>query len=245
MALGSLLASGVPDVLVNQDAHLPADDDLEATRGEIEALGVRVFAGPLDVCSAGSVDAFYSDVLAALQRIDILVNGAGTWARREIVDHPDELWDRMIDTNLNGPYRTIKRCMPGMIERGWGRIVTITSTSAIVGAVGAAAYSAAKAGAQALTRCVALEGAAHGITCNTISPTWVDTPLALRSVENQIAEQALDLSVKGFRAPILESIPQGRLIKPEEIAALVAFLCRDEAQGLTMEDVRVTAGALN
>jgi len=245
VAIGSLLASAAPDILSNQDAHLPADDELETTKGEMEALGVRVFAGPLDVCSVGSVDAFHADTLAAFQRIDILVNAAGTWARREIVDHPDELWDRMIDTNLNGPYRTIKRCMPGMIERGWGRIITITSTSATVGATGAAAYSAAKAGAQALTRCVALEGAAHGITCNTISPTWVDTQLARRSVENQIAEQALNLSVEAFRAPIVGNIPQGRLIKPEEIAALVAFLCREEAQGLTMEDIRVSAGAFN
>lgn len=245
VAIGSLLASRAPDTLASQDAHLPAENDLETAKGEIAALGVRVFSGPLDVCSVGSVEAFFADALVALHRIDILVNAAGTWARREIAGHPDELWDRMIDTNLNGPYRTIKRCMPGMIERGWGRIVTITSTSATVGAAGDAAYSAAKAGAQALSRCVAAEGAAHGVTCNTISPTWVDTPLARRSVENQIAEQALDLTVEGFRVPILGSIPQGRLIDPEEIGALVAFLCREEARGLTMEDVKVTAGALN
>lgn len=245
IAIGSLLDIGTSDTLDNQDAHLPAENDLEIAQEEIAALGVSVFAGPLDVCSVKSVQTFFADAVAALNRIDILVNAAGTWARQEITGHPDELWDRMIDTNLNGPYRTIKRCMPDMIERGWGRIVTITSTSATVGAAGDSAYSAAKAGAQALTRCVAVEGAPHGITCNTISPTWVNTPLARRSVENQIAEKALDLSVEGFRTPILAGIPQGRLVEPEEIAALIAFLCREEALGLTMEDIKVTAGAVN
>ena len=101
--------------------------------------------------------------------------------------HPDELWHQVIDINLNGVYRTIKLCLPGMIDRKWGRIINIASTAASVGSPTNAAYCASKAAVVGLTHCVALEGAPHGVTCNAISPGWVETDLG-KNWMRQLAE---------------------------------------------------------
>lgn len=196
----------------------------------------------LDVSSTDSVRAFYDATIKAFDKVDILVNAAGIAYEHEICHHPDEEWYRTIDVNLNGIYRTTKLCFPGMIERKWGRIINIASTSASMGAPLHAAYCTYKAAILGLTRCVALEGAAHGVSCNSISPGWVETNLAegmigrLAQVEGRTAAEYLD--------NIKQSYPQKRIIQPEEIGALAIFLCRDEAFGITMEDITVAAGSL-
>jgi len=149
----------------------------------------------------------------------------------------------MLETNLTGAYRTIKLCMAAMIERKWGRIINIASTAASVGYVAHSAYCASKSGLLGLTRCVALEGAPHGISCNAISPGWVDTPQGRGGVRQQMRIEGFD-DEQQFRARIVESIPQKRFIQPSEIGAVAAFLCRDEAFALTMQDVTVAAGTL-
>jgi NAD(P)-dependent dehydrogenase (short-subunit alcohol dehydrogenase family) len=134
--------------------------------------------------------------------------------------------------------------LPGMIARGWGRIVNIGSTAASVGWKDNPAYCASKAGLLGLTRCVALEGAPHGVTCTMISPTWVETELMRRNVAQVVEREGLGRSPAEAMAEIARANPQGRLIQPEEIAALAAFLCSDAAKGITMENVQVTGGAL-
>ncbi|NEQ39141.1 MAG: SDR family oxidoreductase [Okeania sp. SIO3I5] len=157
-------------------------------------------------------------------------------------NHPDEEWYKVIDINLNGIYRTTKLCFPGMIERKWGRIINIASTSASIGAPLHAAYCTSKAAILGLTRCVALEGALYGVSCNSISPGWVETKLAegmigrLSQIEGRTATEYLE--------EIKESYPQKRIIQPQEIGAVAAFLCRDEALGITMQDITVSAGSL-
>ncbi len=147
---------------------------------------MRGLALPLDVCSSESVRAAYEAIINAFGKIDILINAAGSSIRKLIVDHPDDLWLRIIDVNLNGPYRTIKLCLPGMIERRWGRIVNFASTAANVGYPMYAAYCASKSGLLGLTRCVALEGAEYGVTCNAVNPGWVATDSNYSACQQEI-----------------------------------------------------------
>ena len=118
-----------------------------------------------------------------------LVNAAGTTAEQPVCGHSDELWDKIVDTNLTGAFRVTRAVLPGMIERGWGRIINIGSTAASVGWKDNPAYCASKAGLLGLTRCVALEGAPHGVTCVMISPTWVETELMRRNVAQVVARE--------------------------------------------------------
>ncbi|MGD1716977.1 SDR family NAD(P)-dependent oxidoreductase [Dapis sp. BLCC M172] len=209
---------------------------------EIESQGVKALVMNLDVSSTESVEAFYDATIKTFDKVDILVNAAGIAYEHQMCNHPDEEWYKVIDINLNGIYRTTKLCFPGMIERKWGRIINIASTSASVGAPLHAAYCTSKAAILGLTRCVALEGAPYGVSCNSISPGWVETKLAegmigrLAQVEGRTAAEYLE--------EIKQSYPQKRIIQPQEIGTLAAFLCRDEALGITMEDITIAAGSL-
>jgi 3-hydroxybutyrate dehydrogenase len=243
IAIGSLLADAQSDVLPQQVVYLPTSSELAAARTELESLGARVHADSLDLRSDESVERFYSGAVGTFGRIDILVNAAGTWGDQPMVGHPDAFWHRMIDVNLNGPFRTIKRVLPGMIERGWGRIVNIGSTAATEGERHNAAYCAAKHGLLGLTRCVALESAPHGITCNMVSPGHVDTT-ASRLGTRQRGERDAGEPINDLVAEHAARMLQGRLIEPEEIAATVAFLCSEDARSFTMENLRQSGGML-
>lgn len=207
----------------------------EATEeGEILTL-------PLDMCSETSVAEFCDEVRRKLGPTGILVNAAGI----ELVAPTSELsladWSRVIETNLTGPFLMTRAVMPEMIGAGWGRIVNIASTAAHTAMPGHAPYCASKAGLLGLTRVTALEGAPYGVTCTSVSPTWVETDMLRASAARMAAEKG------GTQAEEIASLaranPQNRLVQPEEIAALVTFLCSEAAPALTMEDISVNAGA--
>jgi NAD(P)-dependent dehydrogenase (short-subunit alcohol dehydrogenase family) len=244
VAIGSLVLSQRGAVLKDQNCHTPADAALTETKYEIETRGVRGLALPLDVCSSESVRAFYEAAIDVFGKVDILINAAGSSIRKFIVDHPDELWQRMIDVNLNGPYRTIKLCLPGMIERRWGRIINFASTAANVGYPMYGAYCASKSGLLGLTRCVALEGAPHGVTCNAVNPGWVATDANYSACQQEIEIAGLKMTVEEYRAKIAAGVPQRRFLHPSEVAALAVFLCRDESLGICGEDLTIAAGSL-
>jgi len=240
--VGSLSADQSDGRPAAEDTYLPSGAELDAVQAEIEGLGAAGLASTLDVCDDHSVEVFVNRCTEQLGPPDVVVAAAGASAYQLLAGHDDRLWHKMIDTNLNGTYRVIKRVLPGMIERGWGRIVIIGSTSASVGAAGQAAYSAAKAGLLGLMRCAALEGAPHGVTCNMVSPATVETPM-MRSSFGHKAERS-GRSIEEHHAESLERYPQGRFLQVEEVAALVAFLAGDAASGITMENIGVTGGAI-
>ena len=159
-----------------------------------------------------------------------------------VANHPDEPWHRVIDTNLNGNFRTIKRCLPDMQARHFGRILIIASTASAVGSPTNAAYCSSKAGLLGLMRCVALEGGPYGVTCNAISPGYVDTPMAHSSFVHAVERGEVD-SVEEARDDAIRNYPQKEFIQPEDIANTAAFLCSDSAKRITMEDLRVSGGA--
>ena len=211
---------------------------------QLSSFGTRVHAAPLDVRDGASVEAFMRAVEAAISPIDILVNAAGITAEQGVDGHSDALWDHILDTNLNGAFRMTRACLPGMIQRGWGRIINIGSTAATVGWKDNPAYCASKAGLLGLTRCVALEGAPHGVSCTMISPTWVETELMHTNTAELAEREGRGRTSADIMADIKAQNPQKRIIQPEEVAATAGFLCRDEAMGLSMDNIQITGGAL-
>ena len=225
-------------------AAYPDPEEIITVRNRLTASGTKVYAGHLDVRDAGAIEAFAAVAEAACGPADILINAAGTTAEQPVSGHSDELWLKIIDTNLNGAFRMTRTYLPGMISRGWGRIINIGSTAATVGWKDNPAYCASKSGLLGLTRCVALEGAPHGVTCVMISPTWVETDLMRNNVRQLVEREGKGRSMEEAMAEIAGQNPQNRIIQPDEIASLAAFLCGEGARGLTMENIQITGGAL-
>jgi 3-hydroxybutyrate dehydrogenase len=169
---------------------------------------------------------------AASNRIDILVNNAGFQHVAPIEDFPEEVWMRMIQVLLVAPFQLIKRLLPGMKERGWGRIINVASIHGLVASSSKSAYVSAKHGLVGLTKTVALEAGAFGVTVNAICPAYVRTPL----VEKQIAEQARVNAIKEEEVIdkiMLEPAAIKRLIDPEEVADFALYLASDQARSIT------------
>ena len=237
-----LLADGVSVAIGARDLASPARQAvLEGLRQA--APRVPLHAAELDLLDPQGPDRFTDWAMAQLGRVDILVNAAGITAEQPVSGHDDALWQRIIDTNLTGAFRMIRAVLPSMMAAGWGRIVNIGSTAATAGWRDNPAYCASKAGLLGLTRCVAQEAAAQGVTCNMASPAWVETPLMRDDVAQIVARQGSGRSVEEEMARIAASNPQGRILQPEEVAALTAFLCGEAAGGITGEDFRITGGA--
>ena len=241
IAVGSL-ASG--NTLGDGNYTSMVDDDVFANvQKQLTALGVQCYVCPLDLRDESSVNRFHSQTVEQLGPVDILINAAGIGAQSPISELSNATWNAAIDVNLSGPMRTIRCCFASMINRRWGRIINIASTAANVGQPGYSAYCASKAGLLGLTRCVALEGAEHGVTCVAVNPGYVETEMARVGLELNAGRTGEQVDIdKQFDKAASES-PQKRMINPNEIAALIVFLCRDEAKGITMEDITLAAGA--
>jgi len=205
------------------------------------AVGGEVMLAALDVAKPVSVDGFVAQVIKTLGTPIILINAAGVYHEAYLHDHSDAAWDDQIEINLTGAFRMTRAVFPGMIAAGWGRIANIASTAGTKGEAGYAAYCASKAGLIGLSKATAVEGAPHGISCIAVSPTWVETPM-MEAAFDRIAK-AQGISRDAARARLARSNPQGRLVQPSEIAAMVDFFCSDAAPGLTNVDIQINAGA--
>ena len=199
------------------------------------------FVGTLNVCDSASVNRFVASVKSHYGGPDLLINSAGVSLHQEVCGHSDEDWDLVIETNLNGPFKMTRACLPDMLTNRWGRIVNVASTAATTAVPTHAAYCASKAGLLGLTRAVALEGADRGVTCTAVSPTWVETEMLQNSIK-KMAQQS-GKTPESQQEEIAAANPQNRLVQPQEIAELVSFLCSDLSPALTMEDIQVNAGA--
>jgi acetoacetyl-CoA reductase len=169
-------------------------------------------------------------VLDELKKVDILINNAGITRDATFANMSKADWDAVLRTDLDGLFNMTKPFLPGMVERGYGRIVNIGSVNGSRGAFGQANYSAAKSGVHGFTKAVALEVAKHGVTVNTVSPGYLATAMV----------QALPHDI--METKILPQIPVGRLGRPEEVAALIAFLCSDEAAFMTGANLAINGG---
>jgi len=183
--------------------------------------------------------------LAAIDRLDldadILVNNAGVQHVAPIEQFPPETFSAMLRLMLEAPFRLVRQCLPGMYARGWGRIVNISSVHGVRASEYKVAYVAAKHGLEGLSKVVALEGAAHGVTSNCVNPAYVRTPL----VERQIAAQAAAHGIP--ESEVVEKVMLApaaikRLIEPAEVAELVVYLCGPDAAFITGESIMMDGG---
>jgi NAD(P)-dependent dehydrogenase (short-subunit alcohol dehydrogenase family) len=212
-------------------AVLDIDSDAtEQVAKEIEADGGRAIGVTVDVSDRAAVDAAMDQARAAFGPIGILVTSAGIEGFASFLDIDVATWERILAVNLTGTFHCIQSVVPDMVAAGWGRIVTISSSSAQSGTKRMAHYVASKGGVIALTKAVALDLASKGITVNTIPPGAIDTPMMRRPMESG-AMASLDQVVA--RAPL------GRLGTPDDIAAACAFLCSEEAGYITGQQINV------
>jgi 3-hydroxybutyrate dehydrogenase len=196
-----------------------------------------------DVSDAASVERLFKVVNESFGRgPDILVNNAGIAESAPLTKTGDELWHRHLAINLSGSFYCMRAALPQMIERGWGRIVNIASIAGKTGAPYIAAYSASKHGMLGLTRSVAMEVAAKGITVNAICPGYVDTDMTTRGIEN--ITKKTGLSAAQAMESIRKMSPQNRIIEPEEVAALALLLASEEGRGINGQAINVDGGTV-
>ncbi len=242
VGIGSLLGDSSAKTAEGELVNRPGREELEKTKADIEAFGVKCVASDLDVCSVDSVKAFHAAVREGLGEVDILANAAGITAEHPVTGHSEELWLKVFDVNTNGVFRTTREVLPGMIERRWGRVISIASTAASVGAAYSPAYCGSKAAVVGFTKAVAQEGAQAFVTANTISPGWVETTFGTEWLSD-IAEKQMNTKGDLFIQQQKAENPQKRMIQPVEIGATAAYLCRDEAVGITGQDITISAGS--
>ena len=198
---------------------------------EIRALGVRAVAVKGDVSDGAAVKRMLEEVSSAIGPVDILVNNAGISDRgyRSVWELGEESWDRLCAVNLKGVFLCCREAVPGMLKKGWGRIVNISSTSGITGGTSGAHYAASKGGVIALSKALASELAPHGITVNVVAPSKIDT------------DMFRDVNPGERREQTIKRIPVGRLGSPEEVAEAVAYFALAGA-GYTTGQVLVVSG---
>jgi 3-oxoacyl-[acyl-carrier protein] reductase len=202
----------------------------EETVEEIRALGRRALAVRCDVTSRDEVDAAVARAVEELGAVDILVNNAGTLDHvGQLQDQSPELWERDLRVNLTGAFNCSQAVWPHMKERGWGRIVNMSSVAGTLGGFGQASYSTTKAGLLGLTRTLAMEGARHGITCNAIVPGVIGT-------------EAFHMANAAMNERIVARTALRRPGEPQEIANTIAFLCSDLASYITGVELNVSGG---
>jgi 3-oxoacyl-[acyl-carrier protein] reductase len=220
---------GIASVLAAEGAHVVvADVDAAAANATAEAFGGQALE--LDVTDRGSVDAGVARVLREHGRIDILAANAGVYPVTTVADMDDDVWQRVLDINVTGAMRTVRACLPGMVERRYGRIVLTSSiTGPITGQPGFAHYGASKAAMLGFVRSAALEVVRDGVTVNAVMPGNVVTPgFADTSEEHQ--------------RRMLAAIPIGRLAEPEDVGWAVRYLASREAGYVTGQTLIVDGG---
>lgn len=226
----TLHAHGARVTLMARDAHA-----LEAAARE---LGGTVSWQTIDVTGEDSVHEAFARAGAA----DILVNNAGQAASSPFMRTDSALWQRMLDVNLSGAFHCIQAALPAMLDAGWGRIVNVASTAGLTGYRYVAAYCAAKHGLVGLTRALALELAAKGVTVNAVCPGYTETDIVQDAIAN-IARKT-GRSPEAARAELAAANPQGRLVRPEEVAHIVAMLCMPDAAAMNGQAIAVAGGEL-
>ena len=212
-----------------------------AVAARFGAAGDRVIAlgrADCDVTSEASVAACFD----GLGAVDVLVNNAGVSASADVARTSLADWRAQLDVNATGAFLCTRAVLPGMRERGSGRVVTVASTAGRAGARYTAAYTASKHAAIGLMRATAAEAAGTGVTANAVCPADVDTAMTDRTVENIAAKT--DRSAEEARAELAEMTPLERLLEPDEVAAAVAFLASPEAAAINGQTIVLDGGGI-
>jgi 3-hydroxybutyrate dehydrogenase len=234
LACARALARAGADVVLNGFGDA---GEIEKIRREIEAAGVEARYSGADLTKPEEIEAMMAEAGA----VDILLNNAGMQHVAPIDQFPVDRWDLMLALNLSAAFHTIRLALPGMKQRGWGRIINTASAHSLVASPNKAPYVAAKHGIAGLTKSVALEVAQTGVTVNCISPGYVWTPL----VENQIPDT---MKARGLtREQVMNDVllaaqPTKKFVTVDQVAAFALFLCSDEAAAITGANLSMDGG---
>ena len=209
--------------------------NLEETKSAITAKGGKAMALACDVSNKSSVESAFEKIRAELGAVDILVNNAGVTYSRKFHETPDDVWEQIIQTNVNGVFYCCKAALPDMIQKRWGRIVTIASIAGLSGIPFSSAYGASKHAQVGLTRSLALEVARYNIAVNAICPGWVETDMLEESIANIV--KTTGRTADEARAELLKLGGQTRAVTPEEVANEVLRLVR-------LDDAKTTGQAI-
>ena len=210
--------------------HTPDNGKVKDWLAEMRKQGYEFHAVPVNVADFDSCANAVKRIEAETGPVDVLVNNAGITRDMTFKKMGKPDWDAVMHTNLDSVFNMTKPVCDGMVERGWGRIINVSSVNGQKGAFGQTNYSAAKAGMHGFSKALALEVARKGVTVNTISPGYIGTKMV-----QAIPKEVLDTK-------IIPQIPIGRLGKPEEVAGLVAYLCSDEAAFVTGANIAINGG---
>jgi 3-hydroxybutyrate dehydrogenase len=216
--------------------------EIEALRRGLEqSTGSTVAYHPADLSKADQAVQLIEDSEGAFGRVDILVNNAGVQHVASLESFPPEKWELVLAINLSAAFHTMRTALPGMRQRNWGRVVNIASTHGLVASVDKSAYVAAKHGLIGLTKVAALETARTGITCNSICPGWVLTPLVQKQIDALAAREKIPGDEAKHRL-LGEKQPSLEFTTPEQIGGLAVFLCSDAADQIRGASLTVDGG---
>jgi NAD(P)-dependent dehydrogenase (short-subunit alcohol dehydrogenase family) len=206
-------------------------EDLERVSGAVRALGKKSMGFTMDVTLKTSVRDCVDRIIHAFERIDILVNNAGVNHRVSVLEYPEEAWDLVIDTNLKGYFLVAQAVVPQMIERGYGKVINMSSILGMVGLPNQVAYASSKGGVDQMTKVMALEWAREGVRVNAIGPTYFETEL--------VAQLRNDPERFEF---INERTPMGRWGYPPELEGIVIFLASRASDFITGQTIYIDGG---
>ena len=213
--------------------------DLAVT--QLAALG-EIGGVTMDVASAESVARAFATARERFGPVAVLVNNAGQAASAPFLKTSEDVWQQMLAVNLTGSWHCMREALPAMLEARWGRIVNVASTAGLTGYGYVSAYCAAKHGVVGLTRAVALEVAARGVTVNAVCPGYTETDIVREAVANIMEKTGR--SEEQARLELAAANPQRRLVQPEEVAGAVAWLCGPDAGAMNGQSVAVAGGEI-
>lgn len=226
-AIAIALAKSGADVAVSDKPGVSLDETAQA----VTAAGRRAVKIEMDIRDLGQIRQGVSAAERDLGPLDILVNNAGINRPTPGLELTEEIWDDHYDTNVKGGFFVTQAVAPGMISRRWGRIIFISSQSGLIGIPGQPAYCSSKGAIIQLAKTLGIEWAKHGLTVNSVAPTFVETNLTRKRLQNP-----------EFSKFVLGKIPCGKLALPEHIAAAVVYLASDEAAMVNCDTLRVDGG---
>jgi 3-hydroxybutyrate dehydrogenase len=239
LGIANVLASKGADLVINGFGDAA---EIETERAGLEKkYGVKVVYSGADISKPDDVKAMIELCVSSFGKIDILVNNAGIQYTETVDKVPAEKWHAIIAINLSGVFFGMQAALPHMQAKGFGRIINIGSVHGLIGSAHKSAYVAAKHGVVGLSKVVALENAGSGITCNTICPGWVHTPLVQKQIEASAAANGISVEAATEKL-LIEKQPSKQFATPEQMGELAAFLASDAAAQITGIAIPVDGG---
>ncbi len=239
LGIARAMAQAGADLMLNGFGDAAQIEDLRSSLAH--EFGVRVAYSGADIGKPDQVAAMVKAAEETLGSLDILVNNAGIQFTANVEDFPTDRWDAIIAINLSGVFHGMKAAIPGMKQRGWGRIINIASAHGLVASPQKVAYVAAKHGVLGMTKVAAIETANHGITVNAICPGWVLTPLVQRQLEDHAKQEGTDIETQKHRF-LTEKQAMAEFSTPEQMGAVAVFLCSEGARTITGAPISVDGG---